>query len=641
MLGAPADPEPRPEAETSDVPVALPDDATLTAMLGSVLAWSLFRSVEPLAEASQDPTAQQVSLARLEDQGEDLSEASNARSVEPTAPLVLGGGATFEDAPLAFALERLSTQGTLTRQELRSPLGGQAEDLGHDAATTLLTLAIGEQAPTAMSDQVLTSIADGSTITISIAALLANDGHDDAAEPLTFALVDGSTSGGNAVIVGDAVVFTPESESFTTGAFSYTLSDGKLISSPASVTLSVTSPGELAAGPEPTILIGDDLSVSISTVGNARLGGLSFGDDDLVAYDPASDTASLVFDGGSSFSNTREDINAYHLLPDGRMVLSTVGNARLGGLSFGDDDLVLYDPSSDAASLLFDGGRSFSSTREDIDAAYLLPDGRIILSTVGDATLGGLSFGDDDLVAYDPVTDTASLFFDGGASFSNNFEDINALHLLPDGLIALSTVGNATLGGLNFGDDDLIAYDPVSDTAKLLFDGGSLFSNTREDINAASLRGSELITGSAGEDWLDGGSGGDSLDAGAGDDTLLWDSSDFRIEGGSGRDTLRVDAGDVVLSGFTGTITGIDRIDLSGDPGANAVTLDARDVLDTSDDRTITLLGDASDRVDAGAGWSDGGLDGFGYQIYTQAVGSSLVTLLVDPGLTVNPDILS
>lgn len=636
-----ADPEPRPEAGTSDVPGALPDDATLTAMLGSVLAWSLFRSAEPSPEPPQVSTAEWVGHARLEDQEEGLPETPGASSVEPTAPLVLGGGATFEDAPLGFAFERLSTQGTLTRQELRSPLDGQAGTLHRDTATTLLTVANGEQAPAAMSDRVLTTIADGSTITIPIAALLANDGQTEMAGSMTFALVDGSTSGGNAVIEGSAVVFTPTSGLFSAGSFSYTLSDGKLISAPTSVTLSVASPDELTGGPEPTILLGDGLTLSISTVGNARLGGVSFGDDDLVTYDPESDTASLVFDGGLSFSNTREDIDAYHPLPDGRMVLSTVGNARLGGRSFGDDDLVIYDPSSDTVSLLLDGGVSFSNTREDIDAAHLLPDGRIILSTVGDATLGGLSFGDDDLIAYDPSTDTASLFFNGGTSFSNSFEDINAVHLLPGGLIVLSTVGNATLGGLSFGDDDLIAYDPVSDTASLVFDGGSSFSNTREDINATSLHGSELITGSTGDDWLDGGSGGDILDAGDGDDILLWDSSDFRIEGGAGRDTLRVDAGDVVLSGFTGTITGIDRIDLSGDLGANTVTLDARDVLDISDNQAITLLGDAIDRVDAGAGWSDGGLDGLGYQIYTQAVGSSLATLLVDPDLSVNPDILS
>ena len=35
-------------------------------------------------------------------------------------------------------------------------------------------------------------------------------------------------------------------------------------------------------------------------------------------------------------------------------------------------------------------------------------------------------------------TDTASLFFNGGTAFSNSFEDINAVHLLPGGLVVLS-----------------------------------------------------------------------------------------------------------------------------------------------------------------------------------------------------------
>jgi hypothetical protein len=637
-LGALADPEPRPE-ETSHVPDAPPEDATPTAMLGSVLAWALFRSAEPPSKLQNLP-ARQADHARPSDDGEDFPETSNSGAADMTAPLLQGGGATFEDVPLALAFERLSTQGTLTRQGSRSPLDDQAEVLGRNA-TTLLTVAKGEQPPEAMSDRVLTSIADGSTITIPIAALLANDRDADAAGSMAFDLVDGSTSGGNAVIEADAVVFTPQAGPFTTGTFSYTISDGKLTSAPVSVTLSAAGTGKLAGDPGPAILLGDDLTVSISTVGNARLGGLSFGDDDLVAYDPSSDAATLLFDGGASFSNTREDIDAFQLLSDGRIVLSTVGNARLGGLSFGDDDLVAYDPTSDTASLFFDGGSVFSNTREDIDALYLLSDGRIVLSTVGNARLGGLSFGDDDLVAYDPIAEMASPFFDGGASFSNSSEDINAFDLLPGGLIVLSTIGDATLGGLSFGDDDLVAYDPLRDTAKLLFDGGSLFANAREDINAASLHGSELIAGSAGDDWIDGGFGVDSLEAGDGDDILIWDSADFRVEGGSGLDTLRVEAGDVGLSGFTGTITGIDRIDLAGDLGANSAILDARDVLDISDDQVITLLGDASDRVDAGAGWSDGGLDGLGYQIYTQTLGSSVATLLVDPALSVNPDILS
>ncbi len=41
-----------------------------------------------------------------------------------------------------------------------------------------------------------------------------------------------------------------------------------------------------------------------------------------------------------------------------------------------------------------------------------------------------------------------------------------------------------------------------------------------------------------------------------------------------------------------------------------------------------------------GTGWTDSGFDGGGNHIYTQMVGASLATLVVDPDVAVNPDIL-
>ena len=146
------------------------------------------------------------------------------------------------------------------------------------------------------------------------------------------------------------------------------------------------------------------------------------------------------------------------------IILATDTEATLGGLTFGDDDLVDYDPVADTATLYFEGDPLFGTMWEDIDAVHVLSNGHIILSTDADATLGGLSFGDDDLVDYDPVADTATLYFDGGALFSNLDEDIDAVHVLSNGHIILSTKGSATLGGLSVGDDDLVDYDPVSDT---------------------------------------------------------------------------------------------------------------------------------------------------------------------------------
>ena len=59
-----------------------------------------------------------------------------------------------------------------------------------------------------------------------------------------------------------------------------------------------------------------------------------------------------------------------------------------------------------------------------------------------------------------------------------------------------------------------------------------------------------------------------------------------------------------------------------------------------SDTNSLTVLGDISDSIDAGNGWNDGGFDGSGNQIYMQMVGPSLATLIVDPNMSVNPDLL-
>ncbi len=151
--------------------------------------------------------------------------------------------------------------------------------------------------------------------------------------------------------------------------------------------------------------------------------------------------------------------------------------------------------------------------------------------------------------------------------------------------------------------------------------------------------GDDRLRGRDGDDTLDGGAGADDLDGDGGNDILVWDAADTSIDGDSGTDTLRVDSGDVDLTSFGGSIDGIEQIDLEADTGANTVTLSAQDVLDMSDTETVTVLGDNTDSVEAGSGWTDGGFDGNGNRIYTQDVSGDLATLLLDPDITPNPDI--
>ena len=213
------------------------------------------------------------------------------------------------------------------------------------------------------------------------------------------------------------------------------------------------------------------LPLILSTEGAATLGGLSFTDKDLAEYDPVGDTATLYLDG-ASVGNT-QDIDAVHVLANDRIVLSTINTTTLGGLTFENEDLVEYDPVGDIAILRFDGSAFFSNGNTDISAVHVMDDGKLLLTNENTVTLGGLSFDPNDVVMYDPVADIATMYLDGGTVGLTGW--INAVHLLENGHLVLSTDASATIGGLSFTPDDLVEYDPVADSAVLYFDGG-LFS---------------------------------------------------------------------------------------------------------------------------------------------------------------------
>ncbi len=184
--------------------------------------------------------------------------------------------------------------------------------------------------------------------------------------------------------------------------------------------------------------------------------------------------------------------------------------------------------------------------------------------------------------------------------------------------------GDDSLTG-NGGDDSLIG-DQGRDT--LL---GGAGNDTLDGGN-----GKDLLDGGAGNDSLDGGNGKDTLLGGDGDDSLVWDRVDGVIDGGDGQDTLLAGGGDINLTSYTGAVTSIERIGMSGDGAGTRLTLDAQDVLDMSSTDILTVSGDAGDSLEAGTGWTDGGVVG-GFHVYTQG----LATLAVELDVTVNLDITS
>lgn len=143
------------------------------------------------------------------------------------------------------------------------------------------------------------------------------------------------------------------------------------------------------------------------------------------------------------------------------------------------------------------------------------------------------------------------------------------------------------------------------------------------------------ITGD-GNDTITGLSAGDSVYAMRGDDRIEISSTDFAvIDGYRGNDTLALTGDGMVLdfSTLTGTITGIENIDLTAD-GAQSVTLAAADLLALSDSvDSLYITGNSDDQFTSiGEGWTQDGtitVDDITYNIYT--LGSA--TLYVDVGM--------
>lgn len=211
----------------------------------------------------------------------------------------------------------------------------------------------------------------------------------------------------------------------------------------------------------------------ISATKTVTLGGLTFDDDDLVLYDTDTETATLFFDGSAFFVHN-ENIDGVAFLDDDSIVLSTKSSAHMhiGDLYFKDEDIVRIDltsPITGTASLYFDGSEYFAKN-ENIDAVTVLSNGNILLSTKNRATIGDLTFYKDDLVVFDPTSGTATLFFDGSEFFGGDGWDhdgknnIDAVSVIDSDTIVISMAKRARIGDFIFNDEDLIQIDLSSPT---------------------------------------------------------------------------------------------------------------------------------------------------------------------------------
>jgi len=118
-------------------------------------------------------------------------------------------------------------------------------------------------------------------------------------------------------------------------------------------------------------------------------------------------------------------------------------------------------------------------------------------------TIGALVVDDFDIVQFDATSlgaNTAgrfSLYFDGNdVELTTSGEDVDAIELLPDGRLLISTSGSPVVTGVSNGrDEDLLAFTPLTlgDTTSgdwaMYFEGSDveLATNSGEDVDAVAI----------------------------------------------------------------------------------------------------------------------------------------------------------
>jgi len=218
--------------------------------------------------------------------------------------------------------------------------------------------------------------------------------------------------------------------------------------------------------------------IFVSTSSGGSVGGITFADEDIILYDTDTDTWSRYFDG-SDVGLASTDIDAIYLSDDGSILMSFTDPVNITGFgSVDDSDIVRFVPTSTGVNtsgsfeFFFDGSDvGLSENWEDVDAIGFIPDGRLVVSVIGDFSAGGVSRRDEDLVVFNDtrfgsVTQGSwAVYFDGSdvGLGSTAAEDVKGTWIdSVSGDIYLTTEGNFSVSGVSGTGRDIFRFAPTS-----------------------------------------------------------------------------------------------------------------------------------------------------------------------------------
>ena len=162
-------------------------------------------------------------------------------------------------------------------------------------------------------------------------------------------------------------------------------------------------------------LCGNVNDLFVGTNRGGQVGGVSFTDVDILALDRDTGIWTKFFEGEDV--NVSTNLTGFTFEPGGCLLISFDGNEKKLGLGLiKPHDILKFCPTSlgdvttGTWSVYFDGSDvGLATNGEKLDALELLPDGRLLLSTKGsfsvkDAANNTLAGRDEDILVFDPTT---------------------------------------------------------------------------------------------------------------------------------------------------------------------------------------------------------------------------------------------
>ncbi len=396
-----------------------------------------------------------------------VAEAQSVSTAEDSPTAITLTGSDADGDPLTYSVVAGPSHGSLSGTAPNLTYMPAANYNGPDAftfvvndgradsvaATVSIDVAPVNDEPVAGAQSVTTMQDTATSITLT--------GSDVDGDALTFS-VAGGPSHGTLSGVAPILTYTPASGYSGADSFTFVTNDGQANSAPATVSITVNP-----------AVTGPVLYLGSSTSGTA--GGIAFADEDILIKDMSTGAWSLLIDG-SDIGLANTDIDAFELLADGSLLLSFDTAFTLSGFTAVDDsDIVRFTPTSTGAttagtwSWYFDGSDvGLSTSDEDVDAFTVLPDGRLLISTLGNVSVTGASGADEDLLVFTPAalgsttSGTWAMYFDGsdvGLSSTSN-EDINGVWVDAAGKIYLTTLGAFGVTGVSGDGSDVFVCAP-------------------------------------------------------------------------------------------------------------------------------------------------------------------------------------